>query len=48
MRLDRLAGSGGPMAVSMEGASPTTLSALGGPPTGIPSFKDAQAALEGS
>ena len=32
MRSNRLARSGGPTVVSVKGASPTTLSALGGPP----------------
>ena len=46
MRSDRLAWSGGLTIVSKEGASPTTLSVLGGPSTGIPSSKDAQASLK--
>ena len=36
------------MVVSTEGASPTTLSVLGGPSVRIPSSKDAQASLEAS
>ena len=47
-RLNRLAESGRPMAVSAEAASPTTLSALGGPPAGVPSSKDEQDSLEAS
>ena len=47
-RLDRLAKSDGPMVVSVEVASPTTLSGLGGLLTGVPSFKDGQASLEAS
>ena len=39
-RLDLLVGSGGPATVSTEGASPTTLSTLGGPSAEIPSSKD--------
>ena len=48
MRLDRLVGSSGPTAVFAEGASPTTLSALGGLSTEISSSKDAQPSLEAS
>ena len=40
MRLDRLARIDGPMTVSVEGASSTTLSVVGGPPTVVPSSKD--------
>ena len=47
-RLDRLVRSDGPMTVSVERALHTTLSVLGGPQVGIPSFKDAQASLEAS
>ena len=47
-RLDRLIGSGGLTVVSVEGASPITLLALGGPPAEVPSSKDAQASLEAS
>ena len=48
MRLDHLAGSVGPMVVSIEGALPTTLSVLGGPPAGVQSSKDTQASLDAS
>ena len=48
MRLDHLAKSDGPMTIFAEGASPTTLSALGGLSAGVPSSKDAQASLEAS
>ena len=48
MRLDYLAESVGPMVISIEGASPKTLSMLGGPLVGVPSSEDVQASLEAS